>query len=395
MATRVFCIILDGLGLGDLPDSRDFGDQGCNTLAHVASAAGGLHLPCMEGLGLGRIQAFEGMDAAARVTGFHGRMAERSMGKDSTTGHWELAGLQTPRAFPLFPNGFPKELLDELTRITGQGFIGNVAASGTEIIQRLGDEHVATQKLIVYTSADSVFQVAAHEDVLPLDELYAFCATVRDHLTGEYGVSRVIARPFHGKSGDYERTSGRHDYSLLPPGPTLLDHLLDGGVPVTGVGKVKDLFAGRGFSTHFPSFGNREGMDAFASLQARRRSRAFNIVNLVDFDMLWGHRNDPLGYAEGLVVFDRWLSGFVAKMSVGDLLFITADHGNDPTTPGTDHTREFVPILGWGPGMKRSVDLGTRGSFADFAETVLDLFELKKMGSGESFWPELKGAWNG
>ncbi len=396
MATRVFCIILDGLGVGDLPDSREFGDEGCNTLAHVAAAApGGLRLPCLEGMGLGRIQPFAGMDPEARVAGFHGRMVEKSMGKDSTTGHWELAGLQTPRAFPLFPDGFPEALLNHLSDRSGYRFIGNEAASGTEIIERLGDQHVRSGKLIVYTSADSVFQVAAHEDVVPLDELYAFCEEARDLLTGDYAVSRVIARPFHGESEGYQRSDGRRDYSLPPTGPTLLDRLLDGGVPVTGVGKVKDLFAGRGFSNHLPSHGNREGMQAFGSLLGKKRPRAFNIVNLVDFDMLWGHRNDPAGYAQGLLDFDRWLTGFVGKMDEGDLLFVTADHGNDPTTPGTDHTREYVPILGWGPGMRRGVDLGTRKSFADFAETVLDLFDLAPMETGESFWPELKGAWNG
>ncbi len=395
MATRVFCIILDGLGVGDLPDSRDFGDEGCNTLAHVAASAGGLHLPCMEGMGLGRIQPFAGMNAEIPVTGFHGRMAEKSMGKDSTTGHWELAGLLTPKSFPLFPDGFPELLLKDLSERTGYEFIGNEAASGTEIIQRLGDRHVRTGKLIVYTSADSVFQVAAHEDVVPLDDLYAFCEKVRDLLTGEFAVSRVIARPFHGESGNYQRSDGRHDYSLSPSGPTLLDRLLDGGVPVTGVGKVKDLFAGRGFSSHMTSHGNREGMSAFQSLLGKKLNRAFNIVNLVDFDMLWGHRNDPEGYAQGLVDFDRWLTGFVCKLSEGDILFITADHGNDPTTKGTDHSREYVPILGWGPGMKRGLDLGRRESFADFAETVLDIFDLAPLETGKSFWPELKGSLNG
>jgi len=392
---RVFCIILDGLGVGDLPDSMEFGDSGCNTLAHVAEAVGGLRLPALEGMGLGRIQPFKGMSDSAKVKGFHGRMAERSRGKDSTTGHWELAGLLTPKAFPLFPAGFPPELLADLSERTGFEFIGNVAASGTEIIQRLGDEHLATGKLIVYTSADSVFQVAAHEDRMSLDELYEFCETAREILQGELGVSRVIARPFMGKPGVYERSDGRRDYSLPPPQATLLDRLLDGGVPVTGIGKVKDLFSGRGFSTHLVSHGNREGMALFAGLLARRRPRAFNIINLVDFDMLWGHRNDPEGFAGGLVEFDRWLQQFLAGLETGDLLFLTADHGNDPTTPGTDHTREYVPILGWGPGMRSALDLGIRESFADFAETVLDIFELAPMGTGKSFWREMKGAWNG
>jgi len=395
VATRVFCIILDGFGVGELPDAEEFGDQDCNTLAHVASAVGGLSLPCLEGMGLGRVQPFAGMDEKAEVRGFHGRMAERSMGKDSTAGHWELAGLPTLTPFPLFPEGFPSEILSEISRRTGFEFLGNVAASGTEIIQRLGDEHMETRRLIVYTSADSVFQVAAHEDVLPLDDLYAFCETAREILTGEFGVSRVIARPFLGESGRYRRSDARRDYSLPPPGTTLLDRLLDGGVPVTGIGKVRDLFAGRGFSTVLASHGNREGMELFASLIARRRPRAFNIINLVDFDMLWGHRNDPRGFAGGLDAFDRWLTTFVQRMEAGDLLFITADHGNDPTAPGSDHTREYVPLLGWGPGLRESCDLGTRRSFADFAESVLDLFGLPKLGTGESFWPLLKEVWNG
>jgi len=388
---RAFVIILDGLGVGDLPDSLAFGDTGRNTLANLAAAVGGLALPTLAGLGLGRIQPWLGM-AGGPVRGAYARMAEKAQGKDSTTGHWELMGLTLERAFPLFPAGFPAALLETLTRRTGQRFLGNEAASGTEIIARLGDAHCASGHLIVYTSADSVFQVAAHEDVLPLADLYAFCAEARALLQGEYGVSRVIARPFTGRSGDYRRTAGRRDFSLPPPGETLLDRLQAAGLPVTGIGKVSDLFAGRGFSLHLPSKSNREGMAQLSALPAAAAGAGLVFVNLVDFDMLWGHRRDPAGFAAGLREFDDWLAGWLAGLGPGDRVFITADHGNDPTGPGSDHTREYVPVLAYAPQLRAAVDLGRRESFGDLAATLAEAFALAPIGGGRSFWPELEAA---
>jgi len=390
VSSRVFVIILDGLGVGDLPDSREFGDEGRNTLANLAEAVGGISLPALESLGMGRVQPFAGMDAAASVRGAHGRMAEKSRGKDSTTGHWELTGLQLDRPFPLYPDGFPADLLAELERRGGYGFLGNEPASGTEIIERLGDEHSATGKLIVYTSADSVLQVAAHEETVPLDKLYEFCLLAREIMRGEHAVSRVIARPFLGESGRYERTRNRRDFSLPPPGATLLDRLLEAGLPVTGVGKVMDLFADRGFSRRIVSKSNEAGMAALAELQAEPAEPGLILTNLVDFDMLWGHRRDPEGFAGGLKAFDAFLGSFLAGMKPEDRLFITADHGNDPTGPGSDHTREYVPVLAHRPGMAAPVDLGRRESFGDLAETLAEAFGLTPFGVGRSFWAELE-----
>lgn len=389
MTPRAFVIILDGFGVGDLPDSRDFGDVGRNTLANLAAAVGGLSLPTLEGLGLGRVQAWQGQGVEQPVRGAFARLAEKSRGKDSTTGHWELMGLVLDQPFPLFPRGFPEALLAELSRRTGYGFIGNEAASGTEVIERLGDLHRETGKLIVYTSADSVFQVAAHEEQVPLAALYAFCAEARALLQGEFGVSRVIARPFVGPSGNYQRSAGRRDFSLPPPGETLLDRLLEAGFVVVGIGKVRDLFAARGFSRHLPSKSNAECMAKLSEVQATPADAGLVLANLVDFDMLWGHRRDPLGYAEGLRAFDRWLAGFLAGMGPRDWLFITADHGNDPTGPGSDHTREYVPLLVSGPGLHEARDLGLRASFADLSATLAEAFALPATGVGRSFWPEL------
>jgi phosphopentomutase len=384
-------IILDGLGIGDLPDSLAFGDQGRNTLGNLAAAVGGLALPTLAGLGLGRVQPWLGMGAGP-VRGAYARMAEKSQGKDSTTGHWELMGLTLDRPFPLFPAGFPAALLEALTHRTGHRFLGNEAASGTEIIQRLGDAHCASGHLIIYTSADSVFQVAAHENVLPLADLYAFCAEARALLQGEYGVSRVIARPFAGRSGDYQRRPGRRDFSLPPPGETLLDRLLAAGWPVIGIGKVGDLFAGRGFSTQLPSKDNREGMARLRAVQAEPPAAGLVFVNLVDFDMLWGHRRDPVGYAAGLREFDAWLAGFLDGLAPDDRVFITADHGNDPTGPGSDHTREYVPLLAYAPRLRTALDLGRRESFADLAATLAEAFDLAPRSGGRSFWGELEAA---
>lgn len=391
MTPRAIVLILDGLGVGDLPDAAEFGDSGRNTLANLAAAVGGVSLPALEGLGLGRVQPFAGMDAERAVRGAYGRMAEKSRGKDSTTGHWELAGLVIDTAFPVFPAGFPAAVLDELTRRSGYGFLGNEAASGTEIIERLGDAHCASGKPILYTSADSVLQVAAHEDVLPLEELYAFCRLAREVMQGEFGVSRVIARPFVGASGNFRRSLGRRDFSLPPPGETLLDRMLAADLPVTGIGKVMDLFAGRGFTRRVESKSNAQGMAKLTELQAEPAAPGLLLINLVDFDMLWGHRRDPEGYAGGLREFDAFLAGFLARLKPEDRLFITADHGNDPTGPGSDHTREYVPLLAYRPGMDGPVDLGRRPGFGDLAETLAEAFGLAPFGVGRSFWTELEG----
>ncbi|MDP6418627.1 MAG: phosphopentomutase [Candidatus Krumholzibacteria bacterium] len=395
MKPRVFTVILDGLGLGDLPDSQDFGDSGRNTLAHVCEGAEGISLPAMESLGLGLVQPFAGMNPSVMPRGFRGKMLEKSRGKDSTTGHWELAGLLSPKPFPVYPEGFPPEIVRELEEVSGYRFLANRPASGTRILEELGEEHLRTGRPILYTSADPVMQIAAHEDVLDEKALYMLCQQAREIMRGPHEVTRVIARPFTGIPGAFERSPGRRDFSLEPPRATLLDLLLEAGIPVNGVGKVVDLFAGRGFSSRISSKSNEEGMEHFTRLQSEMRSPGFALVNLVDFDMLWGHRNDVEGFAEGLQVFDRWLGTFLEGMRDEDWLFLTADHGNDPTGPGTDHTREYVPILGFSPSMKSDCDLGIRRTFSDYAETVAGIFGLSPLGTGTSFLPSIREAMNG
>jgi phosphopentomutase len=386
---RVFLIVLDGVGIGELPDAAEYGDVGSNTLRHVAEAAGGLALPTLERLGLGRLLDLPGVRAVAGARGARGRMAERSKGKDSTSGHWELAGLVLERAFPTYPHGFPVALLDRWSERVGRGWIGNVVGSGTALIDRFGEEHRRSGRYLVYTSADSVFQIAAHEAVVPLDELYAACREARAVLAGEHAVGRVIARPFVGEPGSFRRTANRRDFSLAPPEPTLLDRLVGRGEPVVTVGKVDDLFAGRGVTEAIHTSGNDEGQETLAAL-ARRPGRGLVFANLVDFDQQYGHRNDPIGFARALERFDAHAGELLSMLRDDEMCLITADHGNDPTTASTDHAREYVPLLIDGPRVRPDRDLGTRESFADVGATLAELFSLPALPHGTSFLREIR-----
>jgi phosphopentomutase len=376
---RVALIVLDGVGIGACPDQADYGDAGSDTLGNIARAVGGLALPGLESLGLGCARPLAGM-ACRGPTAAHGVAIPRSHGKDSTTGHWELCGVVLDHPFPTYPRGFPPHVIDEFARRTGRAVLGNTVASGTAILAELGARHRATGAWIVYTSADSVFQVAAHEDVVPLDELYAACRTARAMLTGAHGVSRVIARPFTGEPGAFVRTPHRRDFSLEPVGPTLLDRLADAGIPRVGVGKVDDLFAGRGIASRHVDT-NAAACDAIAR-GVRELEQGLLFANVVEFDQTWGHRNDVAGFYEGLRAFDRMLPELLAPLRPGDLLILTADHGNDPTTPSTDHSREAVPLLVAGPGV-RPAALGERG-FADVGATIADYFSVPSP-AGRSF----------
>jgi phosphopentomutase len=381
---RVFLLIMDGVGVGALPDAADYGDDGSATLPNLALALHGLHLPNLEAMGLGRIVPILGVRPVEDPSASFCKMSEVSPGKDSTSGHWELAGCVLERAFPTYPDGFPSEVIEQFEGVAGKPPLGNRAASGTVIIQELGDEHLRTGRPIVYTSADSVFQVAAHEDVVPLEELYRICAGMRELLMGEHMVGRVIARPFVGTTGAFERTRGRKDFSLPPPHDTVLDNAARAGVPTVAVGKVRDIFAGRGIARSVGAKSNGEIMDALMGLVTRPGAGVV-VATFVDFDMLWGHRNDADGFSAGLRELDTWLGSFTKAMGADDLLFLTADHGNDPTTPSTDHSREYVPLLarcGVRPG---GVDLGDRDSFADVAATAADFLDIAPTDWGTSF----------
>ncbi len=384
---RAILIVLDGMGVGDAPDAADYGDAGSDTLGNMAAKMGGVAVPQLASLGLGNIHPIMGVAPASAPRAWYGRLQEVSAGKDSTTGHWELMGLVTEKPFPTYPQGFPPEVLAEFTRLTGYGVLGNKAASGTAIIAELGDEHLATGKLIVYTSADSVFQIAAHDKVCSLEELYRVCALTRDMLQPPHQVSRVIARPFTGESGQYERTPYRHDYSVVPPPGLLLPILQDKGIPVRSIGKIFDLYAGQGITESHPSRNNAEGMAMLDKLYAEPVAQdELILLNLVDFDMLWGHRNNPAGMKQGLEIFDRWLGGFLPRMADGDLVIITADHGNDPTTPSTDHSREQVPLLVFVAGREPGGELGVRHGFMDVAATLAAFFAVPAPRKGNSFW---------
>jgi phosphopentomutase len=380
---RAFLVVLDGLGVGAADDAAAYGDAGSDTLGNVARAVGGLRLPVLEGLGLGRIAPLQGVRALERPRAACGRLHPASAGKDSTTGHWELCGLVVPRPFPTYPGGFPPDVMEAFARRTGRGWLGNRAASGTRILDDLGAEHLACGKWIVYTSADSVFQVAAHEAVVPLEELYAACEAARAMLTGEHGVSRVIARPFLGEPGAFVRDSARRrDYSVEPTGPTLLDRLAEAGVPRTGIGKVDDLFARRGItSTHTPTNG-----DAYRLLRDALTDVDFGLVfaNVIEFDQSWGHRNDVAGFHAGLRELDAALGALLPLVRRDDVLVLTADHGNDPTTASTDHSRECVPAIVFGPRV-RPADLGRRESFADVGQTLAAFFGVPALPAGASF----------
>ena len=384
---RIFLIVLDSFGIGAMPDSESFGDVGVNTLAACA-ATGKLHIPNMIAAGLGNIDGISCLPKAEAATGAVARLSEASMGKDTTIGHWEIAGIVSPDPLPTYPDGFPEEVMKPFCEAVGRGYIANAPWSGTAVIQEYGDQHVATGDLIVYTSADSVFQIAAHEDVVPLETLYEYCRIARQQLKGKHGVGRVIARPFVGTSGAYTRTPNRHDYSLEPPKETLLDAVKAAGLDSIGVGKIYDIFAGRGTTEHVYNKSNADGMNHTSNFAAQD-FKGLCFVNLVDFDMQFGHRRDVEGYANALNEFDAWLGSFMENLGEEDLVLITADHGCDPAyTVTTDHTREYVPLLILGKGVK-PVNLGTRKTFADIAATVAELLDVQLDTPGESFAKEI------
>ncbi len=383
---RALVIVLDGVGCGEAPDTAAYGDLGSDTLGNVARVAGGLEIPNLQRLGIANATSIPGLDPVAHPIGGHGVMLPRSAGKDSTTGHWEIAGLHLAKAFPTYPNGFPPEVIDAFARATGRGVIANTVASGTAVIADFAEEQRRTGSWIVYTSADPVFQVAAHEDWIPLEELYRACEIAREQLVAPHDVSRVIARPFVGEGGQWRRTPHRRDFSIAPPGETLLDVLQQAGIPRHGIGKVDDLFAGRGIAAQHTS-DNAEGIQAI-QLWLETAPRGFCFANLVDFDQLFGHRNDVPGFRGALEAFDRALPALLAALKEDDLLFITADHGNDPTTPSTDHARERVPLLVAGARV-RGGSLGVRDTFSDLGASVAHWFGLDWRGRGTSFLPEL------
>jgi phosphopentomutase len=381
---RIIVIVLDGCGVGALPDAAQYGDEGASTLSHTAAACGGLTLPTMGRLGLGRIVPIAGVPPGPAPAGAFGKMAERSPGKDSTTGHWELMGIVLDRPFPTYPRGFPPEVIRPLEARIGRRVLGNRAASGTEIIEELGEEHLRTGFPIVYTSADSVFQIAAHEARIPVDELYRYCRLAREILTGPHAVGRVIARPFVGALGHFVRTDRRRDFSLPPPAPTVLDRVQAAGLPVVGIGKIHDLFAGRGITEAIHTHDDLDGMRATRHAMATTPA-GFIFTNLVDLDTLFGHRNNPRGYGRDLEQIDGEMALVAGSLDPADLLFITGDHGNDPTTPSTDHTREYVPLLVAGPRVRAGVPLGIRSTFADLGATVAQALGTSAPETGTSF----------
>ena len=378
---RVILIVLDSVGAGELPDAAKYGDEGSDTIGNISRAVP-LRVPTLRRLGLSRVTTIGGQVSAPEAA--FGRMAEASPGKDSVTGHWELAGLVLDRPFPVFPDGFPASIMEPFERRIGRPSLGNKAASGTTIIDELGPEHIRTGKPIVYTSADSVFQIAAHEAVIPVVQLYEFCEIAFELVGRGLGVGRVIARPFVGEPGAFQRTANRRDFALTPFEPTLLDLLTDAGWPVIAIGKIEDLFAGRGISHAVHTSSDADGMDQ-VERAIETTSRGLIFANLVDFDTVYGHRNDPPGYAANLERFDGRLASFLPRIGQNDLLVITADHGNDPTTPSTDHSREHVPLLVYGPSVRAGVDLGVRSSFADLGQTIADLFHVGPLKHGTSF----------
>ena len=386
MNKRVFIIVLDSLGIGEMPDAHLYGDEGSNTLGAV-SRSERFDVPFLGLLGLFDIDGVAPQSAPMRVLGSYGRMAEKSPGKDTTTGHWEIAGVVLDKPFPVFPDGFPEEVLTRLKQATGREVLCNKPYSGTKVIADYGREHVKTGALIVYTSADSVLQIAAHEDVVPLKELYSACEAARSIMQGEFAVGRIIARPFIGEYPNFTRTANRRDYSL-DPGPNLLDHLKDVGLDVIGVGKIPDIFAGRGITRSVAAKNNRECMEAILSL-TQESFCGLCFANLVDFDMLYGHRNDVDGYAQALTYFDRDLRELLPLLQEDDMLILTADHGCDPSTPSTDHSREYIPLLVYGNHVRADVNLGTRESFADIAATVQEYLGLAIMTPGKTFLHEI------
>jgi phosphopentomutase len=387
---RAILIVLDSVGIGELPDAELYEDQGSNTLGNIAAHVP-LNIPNLAAMGMSRLVDLKGAAPAASPTGAFGRMAERSKGKDSVTGHWELMGIVLERAFPTFPEGFSAELIAEFEARIGRKSIGNVVASGTAVIDELGPLHMETGFPIVYTSADSVFQIAAHEGIVPVPQLYEWCEVAYELTVKGLGLGRVIARPFIGLPGSFARTANRHDYAMPPIAETLLDRLVAQGQQVTSVGKISDLFAGQGISASHPTKSDADGVDRIEALMATQE-RGVIFTNLVDFDAVYGHRNDTAGYAHNLERFDARLPGLLAKLRQDDLLVITADHGNDPTTPSTDHSREHVPLLVAGAKVRAGVDLGTRSTFADLGQTLAEVFGVGPLANGTSFLREITGA---
>lgn len=381
---RIFLIVLDGVGVGELPDAARYGDSGSNSIGNTAQKLeNGLHLPVFEKLGLGNLTDIKGVSAVVD-TGIYGKMVERSAGKDTTTGHWEMAGIILEQPFPVYPNGFPELIIAEFIKQTGRGVIGNKVASGTVIIDELGAKHLQTGDLIVYTSADSVFQIAAHEDIISNEELYRYCEIARRILIGEHAVGRVIARPFAGKPGEFYRTAGRKDFSLEPIGPTVLDRAKAAGLTVYGVGKIEDIFCNRGLTDSNHTHNNQETLE-FVSYLIKQDFKGLVFANCIDFDMVYGHRNDYLGYAKALQEVDQWIDNNLRNLQEGDLIIITGDHGCDPTTPSTDHSREYTPLLIAGPNLPEGIDLGIRKTFADIAASICYWFGLEPLPVGEEF----------
>lgn len=383
---RLFLIVLDSVGIGEAPDAAQFGDEGSNTVRAAVEA--GADLPNLRRLGLFNIDGMDWTEPEAAPIGAFGRMREASMGKDTTIGHWEIAGVVSPKPLPTFPDGFPPEIIRNFEKLTGRKVICNKPYSGTQLLLDYGREHVETGALMVYTSADSVFQVAAHEDIVPIEELYHDCELAREMLTGDYAVGRVIARPFVGEYPNYTRTARRHDYSLQPPRATMLNNLEDAGYECIGVGKISDIFAGSGITQQIRTQNNTDGIAKTLDLM-ENDFEGICFVNLVDFDMVYGHRNDAPGYARALMEFDQALPKFMEQMGEDDLLIITADHGCDPSTPSTDHSREYTPMLAWSKKIRPGVNLGTRTTFADIGATVLEYFGLENRTDGQSFLKEI------
>ncbi|SEF82806.1 phosphopentomutase [Caloramator fervidus] len=388
MINRVVLIVMDSVGIGELPDAHLYNDQGSDTIGNISKVLGGLHLPNMQKLGLGNIDGIKGIEAVEEPEGCFGRSLEMSKGKDTTTGHWEIAGLILDKPFPTYPNGFPKELIEEFERRIGTKVLGNKPASGTAIIQELGDEHVRTGYPIVYTSADSVFQIAAHEEVIPLEKLYEMCKIAREMLVGDHAVGRVIARPFIGTSGNYKRTANRRDFALKPFRKTLLNYIQESGMDVCAVGKIEDIYDGYGITKAVHTKNNMDGVDKTLEYM-KMDTKGLIFTNLVDFDMVYGHRNDVEGYAKALIEFDNRIPEIIDNLKDDDVLIITADHGCDPTTESTDHSREYIPILIYGKQIKKGVNLGTRKTFADIGKTIAEMLNIKADIYGESFAKEI------
>jgi phosphopentomutase len=386
---RVFLIVLDSVGIGELPDAKEYNDEGAHTLGHIAEKMDGLNVPNLANLGLGHIEHLQGVSADAPPAAAFGKMKEISLGKDTTTGHWEIMGLRVETPFKTWPNGFPDGLIKPFSKRIGRGVLGNKPASGTEIIEELGEQHMKTGDVIVYTSADSVFQVAAHEEIVPLEELYKICEVAREMtLNDEYSVVRVIARPFIGEPGNFTRTPNRHDYSVSPPGKTVMNSLQDAGYSSIAIGKISDIYAGEGVTESIKTKSNMDGVDKLLGTM-KKEFTGLSFVNLVDFDAMYGHRRNPIGYGEALEEFDRRLPEILDALQDDDLLIITADHGNDPVHHGTDHTREYVPLLVYHNGLTGGKNLGVRETFADIGATIADNFKVTQPRIGTSFLKEI------